>query len=94
MNKQKTVLKGIMKAAQETTDFESGFDCLFGFMAENPESRTTKNFINFHIIEMNSPAIENGEPEFTYLIGKDFIADHWVDKEDFDKFQKFYEAQR
>ena len=91
--KMNKVLKGIMKVAQETTDFESGFDRLFGFMAENPESRTTKDFISFHIIEMNSPSIESGEPEFTYLIGKDFIADHWVDEEDFDKFQKFCEAQ-
>lgn len=93
MKEEKTVLKGIMKVAQETTDFESGFDRLFGFMAENPESRTTKDFISYHIIEMNSPATESGDPDFTYLIGKDFIAGHWVDEEDLDKFQKFCEAQ-
>ena len=94
MKEEKTVLKGIMKVAQETTDFESGFDCLFGFMAENPESSTTRNFISYHVDEMNFPVTENGEPDFTYLIGKEFIAEHWVNEEDLDKFQKFCEAQR
>lgn len=82
MKEEKTVLKGIMKVAQEVTDFESGFDRLFDFMAENPESRTTKNFISYHIDEMNFPVTKNGEPDFTYLIGKEFIAEHWVDEDD------------
>jgi hypothetical protein len=94
MKEEKRVLEGIVKVAQGDTDFESGFDCLFGFMAENPKSSTTRDFINYHIIEMNSPGIESGDPDFTYIIGKEFIADHWVNKEDLDKFQKFCEAQR
>lgn len=85
---ERKVFESIVKIAQRNTDFESGFDRLFGFIAENPESRTTKDFISFHIIEMNSPATESG-PDFTYLIGKEFIADHWVNKEDLDKFQEF-----
>ena len=88
MKEKKTVLEGIIKVAQETTDFDRGFDRLFGFMVENPESRTTRDFISFHIIEMNSPTTESG-PDFTYLIGKDFIPNHWVNEEDLDKFQEF-----
>ena len=88
MKEKETLLKGIMKVAQETTDFDRGFDRLFEFMAENPESRTTGDFISYHIIEMNSPATESG-PDFTYLIGKDFIPNHWVNKDDMDKFQEF-----
>ena len=88
MKEKKTVLEGIMKVARGNTDFESGFDRLFGFMAENPKSSTTRDFISFHILEMNSPATESG-PDFTYLIGKDFIPNHWVNEEDLDKFQEF-----
>ena len=90
MKEEKTVLKGIMEVAQETTDFDIGFDRLFGFMAENPESRTTKDFINFHIIEMNSPATESG-PDFTCLIGKEFVAEHWVNEDDMEAFQAYVE---
>lgn len=93
MKEEKAVLKGIMEAAQEVTDFDIGFDHLFGFMAENPESRTTKDFISFHIIEMNSPTLENGDPNFTYLIGKEFIAEHWVNKDDMEAFQAYVEKQ-
>ncbi len=92
MREEKMVLESIVKIAQRNTDFDIGFDRLFGFMAENPESRTTKDFINYHIIDMNSPALESG-PDFTYLIGKDFIAEHWVAAEDLEKFQEFCEAQ-
>ena len=90
---ERKVFESIVKVARETTDFESGFDRLFGFMAENPESRTTKDFINYHIIEMNSPTIESG-PDFTYLIGKEFVAKHWINQDDTEKFQEFCEAQR
>lgn len=86
---EKTVLKGIMEVAQEVTDFDIGFDRLFGFMAENPESSTTKDFISFHIIDMNSPSLESGDPDFTYLIGKEFIAEHWVATEDLEAFQAY-----
>jgi uncharacterized membrane-anchored protein YjiN (DUF445 family) len=90
---ERKVFESIVKIAQGNTDFESGFDRLFGFIAENPESRTTKDFINYHIIEMNSPASESG-PDFTYLIGKEFVAEHWINEDDLDKFQEFCEAQR
>jgi len=91
MKEEKTVLKGIMKVAQEVTDFDSGFDRLFGFMAENPKSRTTKDFICFHIIEMNSPALDSGDPDFTYLVGKEFAAEHWINEDDMEAFQAYVE---
>ncbi len=80
---EKTVLKGIMKVAQEVTDFDIGFDRLFGFMAENPESRTTKDFIDYHIVEKNFPS------DFTYLIGKEFVAEHWINEDDMEAFQAY-----
>lgn len=92
MGEDKMVLEGIIKVAQENTDFESGFDYLFGFMAENPNSATTESFISYHIDEMNSPVASTGEPEFTYLIGREFIAEHWVSEEDTEAFTAYVTA--
>lgn len=91
---KKKVFEGIMKVAQETTDFDIEFDWLFGFMAENPESQTTKDFIDFHINEMNSPVLENGEPEFTYLIGKEFIIKHWINIEDMPAYKAYIKKRK
>lgn len=90
---EQKILEGIMKVATEVTDFDVEFDWLFGFMAENPESQTTKDFIDFHITEMNSPKLENGEPTFTYLIGKEFIHNHWVNIEDMPAFRAYLKKQ-
>jgi len=88
MKVEEMVLEGIAKIAQHgNTDFESGFDRLFEFMAENPESRTTKDFIAFHIVDMNSPTLEDGTPDFTYLVGEKFVAEDWVNKDDMEAFQ-------
>ena len=84
-NEKDYLLNQISEVANSNTDFESGFDCLFKFMAENPQSETTERFIEYHIIEMNSPSTESG-PDFTYLIGKDFIPKHWVAKQDLFNF--------
>jgi len=90
MKVEEMVLKGIAKIAQHgNTDFESGFDRLFEFMAENPERQTTKNFISFHIFDMDSPMLEDGDPDFTYLIGRNFIAEEWVHEEDMKDFLEY-----
>lgn len=89
MKEEKTVLNGIMKVAQETTDFDRGFDHFFRFMAKNPDSATTRGFIEYHRVEMNDPKTPKGDADFTYLIGKDFIDEYWIDEEDFEKFQEF-----
>jgi len=87
------LLEQIRQVANGQTDFDIGFDNLFRFMAKNPDSATTRGFIEYHRVEMNDPKTPKGDADFTYLIGKDFIAEHWVDEEDLDKFQKFCEAQ-
>ena len=87
MKEKKTVLEGIIKVAQGTTDFNIGFDNLFRFMAKNPGSATTRGFIEYHRIEINDPK------DFTYLIGKEFVPEHWINQEDMEKFQEFCEAQ-
>jgi len=84
---KKWLLNQIYQVANSNTDFESGFDCLFRFMAEFPESKTTKGFVDYHLTEKDDPRISSGDADFTYLIGKDFIVEHWVDEEDLDKFQ-------
>lgn len=86
---ERKIFESIVKIARGNTDFESGFDCLFGFMAKNPESETTKRFIEYHIEEKNNPKTPKGDADFTYLIGKEFIAEHWINEDDMDKFQKF-----
>jgi hypothetical protein len=93
MKKGKRVLKGITKVAQETTDFDIGFDNLFQFMVKNPDSATTRGFIEYHRVEMNDPKTPKGDADFTYLIGKEFIAEHWINQDDMEKFQEFCEAQ-
>ena len=57
-------------------------------MSENPESKTTKDFIEYHKIEKNNPQTLSGEPDFTYLIGKKFILENWVKSEDIPTFLK------
>lgn len=90
MKVEEMVLEGIAKIARDgNTDFESGFDRLFEFMAENPERQTTKNFISFHIVEMNSPVLEDGTPDFTYLVGEKFVAEDWVNEDDMEAFQEY-----
>lgn len=90
---ERKVFESIVKIAQGNTDFDIGFDNLFRFMAKNPDSATTRGFIEYHRVEMNDPKTPKGDADFTYLIGKEFIAEHWVAAEDLDKFQEFCEAQ-
>lgn len=79
----------IVAVSKENTDFDLGFDHLFRFMAEWPESHTTKGFINYHVDEMNSPTTNDGEPEFTYLVGREFVLEQWVSEEDIEAFQEW-----
>ena len=90
---ERKVFESIVKIAQRNTDFDIRFDNLFRFMAKNPDSATTRGFIEYHRVEMNDSKTPKGDVDFTYLIGKDFIVEHWVDEKDLDKFQKFCEAQ-
>lgn len=83
------VYEAICHVAKNNTDFEIGFDHLFGFMAENPISDTTKGFIEYYLEEMDAPTTLDGKPEFTYLIGKDFVAEHWVCEEDMAAFNEY-----
>ncbi len=58
------VYEGICNVSRGVTDFELGFDALFGFMAENPESKTTRRYIEYHILEMGDPRLPDGRPFF------------------------------
>ena len=87
--KENEVYEAICDVAKSNTDFDIGFDHLFGFMAENPSSDTTKGFIEYHLEEMHAPTTPDGKPEFTYLIGKDFVAEHWVSEEDMATFNEY-----
>jgi len=45
------VYEGICSVAKsDSTDFNIGFDVLFQFMKENPDSKTTEEFIEYHIL--------------------------------------------
>lgn len=90
---ERKVFESIVKIAQGNTDFDIGFDNLFRFMAKNPDSATTRGFIEYHRVEMNDPKTPKGDADFTYLIGKEFVAEHWVNEDGMDKFQEFCEAQ-
>src|SRR5690606_24842981 len=79
------LLEQIRQVANDQTDFDIGFNNLFRFMAKNPDSATTRGFIEYHRVEMNDPKTPKGDADFTYLIGKEFIAEHWVAAEDLDK---------
>jgi len=83
---RKNIYDAIVSVSQGDTDFQEGFDWLFYFMAKNPESETTKNFISYHIVEQNSPLTDDGEPCFTYLINKEFILEDWVEENEIDDF--------
>ena len=85
----KEVYEAICELANRNTDFEIGFDHLFEFMAENPGSETTKGFIEYHVYVMQAPKTHDGRPEFTYLIGKHFDVEDWVDKEDMNAFFEY-----
>jgi len=76
------------------TDFEAGFDRLFEFMAENPDSETTKGFIEYHIDVMQAPKTDDGRPEFTYLIGKSFVPEEWVSGGDMYAFHEYVDKER
>ena len=85
------VYEAICHVSKIDTDFDIGFDHLFQFMCDRPYSRTTKEFIEYHISEMGDPRLPGGVPEFTYLIGKHFTVDDWVSQEDVDVFfEKYY----
>jgi len=85
------VYKGICNVAKSDTDFYLGFDSLFQFMCDHPESATRKEFIEYHISEMGDPRLADGSPEFTYLIGRHWSVDDWVSQEDVDAFfHKYY----
>jgi len=86
----KEVYEAICHVSKIDTDFDGGFDVLFEFMKENPESKTTRDFVQYHIYEMGAPRLLDGRPEFTYLIGKHFTVEDWVSQEDVDVFMKYY----
>ena len=83
------VYEGICNVSRSVTDLELGFDRLFEFMAENPESKTTRRYIEYHILEMGDPRLPGGMPDFTYLIGKPFVAEYWVNEEDMNSFVEY-----
>ena len=83
------VYEGICNVAKSDTDFDVGFDRLFQFMCDHPESATTKEFIEYHISEMGDPRLPDGRPEFTYLIGKHLSVDDWVSQEDMYAFHEY-----
>jgi len=82
------VYEAICQVSKSVTDFEGGFDVLFEFMCEHPGSATTREFIRFHRQVMGDPSLEDGRPEFTYLIGRKFDI-VWVHKEDLWPFIQF-----
>jgi len=84
------LLEQIRQVANDQTDFDIGFDHLFRFMAENPDSATTREFIEYHRVEMNDPKTPKGDADFTYFIGKEFVAEHWVAAEDLEAFQAYW----
>jgi len=83
------VYEGICKVARRCTDFYSGYDVLFAFMCDHPEARTAKEFMEYHISEMGDPRLPDGMPFFAYLIGKPFVAENWVHKEDMHAFHEY-----
>jgi len=84
------VYEGICCVARsDSTDLNIGFDVLFQFMKENPDSKTTRQFIEYHIIDMGDPRLPDGRPCFAYLIAKPFVAEYWVDEEDMDAFHEY-----
>lgn len=83
------VYEAICSVSLSNTDFYLGFDSLFEFMCDHPESETTRGFIQYHVSDMGDPRLENGKPEFTYLIGRRFILEEWVDKEDRYRFNEY-----
>jgi len=38
---------------------------------------------------MGDPRLPDGRPFFAYLIGKPFVAEEWVDKEDMHAFHEY-----
>lgn len=88
------IYEAIVAVSRGTTNFDTGFDYLFGFMAKNPDARTTEKFIDYHVIDMASPSLNDGTPEFTYLIGQKFEAKQWVDPEDIEAFQAYVEQRK
>jgi hypothetical protein len=85
---RKEVYEGICNVSRGVTDFELGFDALFEFMAENPESKTTRRYIEYHI-EKGDPRLDDGSPDFSYLTGRRFVAEEWVHEEDMNSFGEY-----
>ena len=85
---EREIYEEICMVSCGVTDFVAGFDRLFEFMAENPDSNTTRRFIDYHLLEMGDPRDSNGKPLFTYLIGRRFFVYDWVSKEDLQEFIK------
>jgi len=86
---RKEVYEGICNVSRGVTDFERGFDELFEFMAVNPDSKTTRQFIDYHIREMGDSRLPGGMPDFGYLIGRHFVVYEWVHKEDMHAFHEY-----
>ena len=86
------LLGQIIQVANSQTDFEIGFDHLFRFMSENPDSSTTVGFIEYHMTDRSNPKTGD-DADFTYLIGNRFTPEDWVDEEDMEDFRFFVEAQ-
>ena len=87
---QLAIYESICEVAGMNTDFEIGFDVLFKFMGANPYSKTTRQFIDYHIREIGAPRLEDGRPDFTYLICRHFAVEDWVSQEDVEEFMKYY----
>ena len=91
LDEKKKIYEAIVAATKEVTDFPAEYDHLFSFMAEHPDSATTQNFIEHHIVEKNAPVTSDGEPCFTYLIGERFALSDWVAEEDVSKFLDYFQ---
>jgi len=92
---EKQVLEAICEIASwKNTDFDEGFDVLFGFMATHPDSKTTRQFIEYHLeiaynVNRDRAVLDDGSPSFVYLIGRNFRPHEWVADEDMEAFQKY-----
>jgi len=78
----------IAQVANGQTDFAIGFDKLFQFMSDNPDSETTQDFVSYHYGDCNDPKTQEGQASFIYLIGKDFVPGDWIAESDMLEFAK------
>src|SRR5690554_4210917 len=78
----------VKEISRKNTDFREGFDRLFQFIAENPDSLTASLFFDYWV-ESGEPLTAEGKPCLTYLIGRNFHFHEWVSGEDLTAFLNF-----